>query len=236
MQSNSPFVKIVIWIMIFLMSVGFAALVIVPFAGNSSLFGGGGDDRSATQELLQEARSDVKKDDCANPKKYPAGKRLKRCKVAIGDLAAAYRTLATPPDPQGPDDEVEVPKDAKDNTRKATEMYKLLYDLDPKDRDSIQDLAGWYRDQGKAEESIPLWETLVKRYPDQPDYVLSLAGAQQGAGKTDEAKATFRSFLTKFPDRESDVEGVKAAIQSIEEQEAAQAAGGGAGGQPITVG
>jgi len=225
---QSLFVKIVIWFMVFLMSAGFVALVIAPFASNSSLFGGDGSGREATLELVDEARADIRKDDCADEKREPKGKRLERCKEAFRELASSYQTLATPAP-----DATEPPRDAKRNIERAGDAWRALYELDPKDEDSAQRYAGYLRDTGKTKQALDIFTALAKENPKNEDYLLQQAGAYTQLQQFDQAIATYRLFLKRFPES-GQVDQIKEEIKNLEEQKAQQAAGGGAT-QPITV-
>lgn len=232
MSNQSMFVKIVIWFMVFLMSAGFIALVIAPFAGNTSLFGDSSG-RSATEELVAEARADVKKDDCTDTKDAPTGKRLDRCKDALQRLASSYTTLATPDEVQAADGE--VPRDSKRNSERAGAAWKALYELDIEDEDSAVRYGGYLRETGKGQQSLDIFTTLVKEHPGNEDYLLQQAGGYQQLGNIPQTIATYRLFLKRFPDS-GQVEQITEEIKNLEQQQKDQAAGGGAGGQPITVG
>lgn len=232
MSNQSVFVKIVIWFMVFLMSVGFAALVITPFMGNG-LFGGG-DGRGATEELLEEARADVRSNKCTADK-VPAAKQ-ETCRDAFMQLGSAYQTLAYPSD----DTATELPKDSKRNLERAGDAYRAAYELDTKNEDAAKQYGAYLRDQGKYDQSITIWQALVKANPSTEDYLLQLAAAQSQGGKLDPAIATYTSFIKKFPDS-GQLDSIREEINNLKQQkkdQAAQAAsGGGLGGAtPITVG
>ena len=236
MHNQSPFVKVVIWLMIFLMSIGFVALVITPFLGGGSFFG---DDsgRGATEELVQEARADIEKDDCTDTKDRPTGKRLDRCKEALTQLASSYTTLASPDETTG-----ESPRDAQRNIDRSLDAKKALYELDEADDDSAELYASGLREAGKAKQSLEIWTRLVKENPDEEDYLLQQAVAYQGTQETDKAIATFKAFVKKFPES-GQVEAINEQIKTLQEQakqEAANKVGtpgaAGAGNLPITVG
>lgn len=233
MPNQSLFVKIVIWFMVFLMSIGFVGLVIAPFVGNSALFGGDPSGRDATREQLEEARADVRKDDCTDEKKPPKGERLERCKDALERLGASYRSLATPTET-----DTEAPRDSRRNLERAGDAWQALYELDPDDEDSATLYASYLRDSGKAQQSLDIWQKLVKENPQNEDYLLQLAGTHQALGDIDQTIATYRLFIRRFPDS-GQVEQIREEIKNLQEQQEQQAAGGGAigpDGQPITVG
>ncbi|MCW2928399.1 MAG: Tetratricopeptide repeat [Thermoleophilia bacterium] len=233
MQNQSLFVKVTIWFMIFLMSAGFVALVIAPFAGSFSLFGDSSG-RGATQELVDESRAEVRKDDCTDTKPAITGARLKRCKSSLRSLAAAYGTLSQPQE-----GDTEAPRNAKRNLERAGDAYRQLYELDPADDENAATYAAYLRDSGKAEQSLEIFTTLVKRNPQNEDYLLAQASAYQAANKLDEAIATLRAFLKKFPES-GQVEAIKEQIKTLQEQKDQAAAGGGigagAGGAPLNIG
>lgn len=232
MSNQSMFVKIVIWFMVFLMSVGFAALVITPFMGNG-LFGGG-DGRGATEELLDEARADVRSGKCTADK-VPAAKQ-EACRDALMQLGSAYQTLAYPSD----DTATELPKDSKRNLERAGDAYRAAYELDKTNEDAAKQYGAFLRDQGKYDQSITIWQALVKANPGTEDFLLQLAAAQSQGGKLDPAIDTYTSFIKKFPES-GQLDSIREEIANLKQQkkdQAAQAAaGGGLGGNtPITVG
>ncbi len=228
MQNNSLFVKIVIWSMVFLMSIGFIGLVIAPFVGNTNLFGG--DARSATQEQLEEAQADVKRDDCGDEDAKPTGAKLTRCKEALQTVASAYMALAQPEEGA-----TEQRRDAQRNVDRAGDAFQRLYEIDTTDEDNTALYAGYLRDTGKSEQSLDLWTKLVKANPNDEDYLLQQAGAYSQTQQLDKAIATLRSYLKKFPDS-GQVESVKEQIRTLQDQQKEQAAGGGAAGAPISAG
>jgi tetratricopeptide (TPR) repeat protein len=229
MHNQSPFVKIVIWLMIFLMSIGFAALVISPFVQQSSLFGGSGSGRDATKELVKEARADIKKDDCTDTKPAITGKRLDRCKDAYQRLASSYTTLASP----DPDTPTEQPRDAKRNIERAGDAWRALYELDTKDEESASRYAGYLRDTGKSQQSLDLWTKLVNEHPKNEDYMLQQAGAYTQLQQLDKAIATYQLFMKRFPES-GQIDQIKEEIKSLKDQQKQQAEGGGQ--SPISVG
>lgn len=230
MHNQSLVVKFVIWSMVFLMSVGFAALVIQPFVG-TSLFGGGGSN-DATQQQLDDARSDVRKDDCTETKPKPTGARADRCRDALRILAQAYQTLAlTPADEEA----TELPKDSKRNLDRAGDAYKAAYLIDTTDADTAASYAAFLRDQGKYAESLPIWQSLVKANPKKEDYLEQQAAAQQGANQLDAAIATYQLYLKRFPDS-GKKQTIKDNITAIQDQQKQSAAGGGAPGASISPG
>lgn len=230
MSNQSPFVKFVIWLMIFLMSVGFAALVITPFLSGSSLFGDG-TGRSATEKLVEEAQVKVEKHDCSTaPKKGEkvAPAKMKACQDALEQLASAYTTLSQP-DP----DQTEPPRDSKRNIARAGEAWKALYLLDATNNENMARYAGHLRDAGDSQKSLDLWTVLVRRAPKNEDYLLQQAAAYNQLGKTDEAIATLRAYIKRFPDS-GQVEQIKSDIKALQDYKKQQAAGGGV--QTITPG
>ncbi len=231
MQQNSLFVKIVIWSMVFLMSIGFIGLVIAPFVGNTNLFGG--DARSATEEQLKDAQADVKKDDCADEKATYTDAQLKRCKEALQTVASAYTTLAQPEEGA-----TELPRDGQRNIDRAGDAFRRLYEIDKTDDENAALYAGFLRDSGKSEQALKLWTTLVKQNPDDEDYLLQQAGGYTQTQQLDKAIATLRLYVKKFPDS-GQIESIKEQIKSLQDQQKEQAAGGGAGaagGAPISIG
>lgn len=231
MQNNSIFVKIVIWSMVFLMSIGFIGLVIAPFVGNTNLFGG--DPRSATEEQLEAAQADIKKDDCADEDQKFSGAKLERCKEALQTVASAYTTLAQPEETA-----TELPRDAQRNMDRAGAAFKRLYEIDPADEENAALYAGYLRDTGKSQQALDMWTKLVKDHPNDEDYLLQQAGGYTQTQQLDKAIATLRLYVKKFPDS-GQVESIKEEIRSLQEQQEQQAAGGGIGGAagaPITVG
>ena len=228
MQNNSLFVKIVIWSMVFLMSIGFIGLVIAPFVGNTNLFGG--DPRSATQEQLEEAQADVKRDDCGDEDATPSGAKLRRCKEALQTVASAYMALAQPEEGA-----TELPRDSQRNVDRAGAAFKRLYEIDTTDEDNAALYAGYLRDTGKSQQALDLWTKLVKENPNDEDYLLQQAGAYSQTQQLDKAIATLRAYLKKFPDS-GQAESIKEEIKTLQEQQEEQAAGGGAAGAPISLG
>ncbi len=231
MQNNSIFVKIVIWSMVFLMSIGFIGLVIAPFVGQTNLFGG--DARSATQQQLEEAQADVKKDDCANEEKEFSGAKLERCKEALQTVASAYTTLAQPEEGA-----TEAPRDSQRNIDRAGDAFKRLYEIDTTDDENAALYAGFLRDTGKAEQALKIWTSLVKKNPNDEDYLLQQAGGFAQTQELDKAIAALRLYIRKFPDS-GQIESIREQIESLQDQKEQAAAGGGGGapgGVPITAG
>jgi tetratricopeptide (TPR) repeat protein len=228
MQNQSLFVKIVIWLMIFLMSVGFAALVIAPFVQTSSLFGGSGSGHDATKELVKEARADIKKDDCTDTKPPIEGKRLDRCKAAFQSLASSYTTLTRPEEDGG-----EVPRDAKRNFDRAGDAWRSLYELDKDDEDSAVRYADYLSQAGKSQQSLDLWTKLVNEHPKNEDYLLRQAGVYTQLQQLDKAIATYQLFKKQFPES-GQIEQIDEEIKNLQEQKKQQAAGGGQNA-PISV-
>lgn len=235
MNNQSLFVKVVIWFMVFLMSVGFAALVIAPFAG-TAMFGGGGG-REATEELVAEARKDVARDDCADEDAKPTGEKLERCKEALSQLASAYTTLAQPDQTATTAEEAELPRDYQRNIERAGDAFQRLYEIDTSDEDNAALYAGYLRDTGASEKALEIWTKLAKENPQNEDYLLQKAGAHQQMGDLDQAIATLRQYVRRFPDA-GQVDQIREEIKNLEEQQEQQAAGGQAGapgGGPITI-
>lgn len=233
MSNQSPFVKFVIWVMVFLMSIGFAALVITPFMSGGGIFGSG-DGRGATEKLLDEARSDVRKNDCADTKAKKTADEITTCRDAYMQLGAAYQTLAVPTDTTA----TALPKDSQRNVDRAGEAYKAAYELDVLDDDAAQQYASFLRDAQKYDASIKIWEALIKRNPKTEEYVLQLATAQQYNNNLDLAIATYKDFLKKFPDsgQKTSIEEQIVELEQQKKDQAAQQAAGGAGGNlPIDI-
>lgn len=235
MQNNSIFVKIVVWSMVFLMSIGFIGLVIAPFVGQSNLFGG--DPRSATEEQLEEAQADVERDDCANEDAKFTGAKLERCKEALQTVASAYTTLAQPEETA-----TEVPRDSQRNIERAGDAFQRLHEIDKDDDENAALYAGFLRDTGKSQQALEIWTALVKKNPNDEDYLLQQAGAYAQTQELDKAIATLRTYIRKFPDS-GQIESIREQIKQLQDQQEQAAAGGGiggaiggAGGAPITVG
>lgn len=219
MSNQSWFVKVTIWFMVFLMSVGFVALVITPFLGGGTLFGDPSG-RETTLEELEKAREKVRKNDCTD-KPAPTGERLETCRTALLELAGAHRALSNPE--EGAE---EPPKDFQRNVDRAGDAYRAAYELDPQHRETAEAYAAFLRDYGGAEQALPIWTSLVKQYPKEEDYLLQQAGAYEGLQRYDEAIATYRLFLRRFPDS-GQADQVKEQIKAVQEQQKAEAAGGG---------
>ena len=101
MHNQSFFVKVTIWFMVFLMSVGFVALVITPFMGSAASSAATTAARRP-QELLDEARADVEQGRVhvdRSPRRR--GKRATAAARSLSELGSAYRSLAAP-DRTGP--------------------------------------------------------------------------------------------------------------------------------------
>lgn len=230
MNNQSLFVKIVIWFMIFLMSVGFAALVISPWAGSS--FFGDSSGRGATEEIVSSARAKVEKYGCADEDAKLTQAEVKKCKNALKELASAYTTLAQPEEGA-----TELPRDYQRNIDRAGVAFRRLYLLDKADQDNAALYAGFLRDTGKSQESLDIFTVLVKQHPKNEDYLLAQAGAQSQLQKTDEAIKTLQLYVKRFPDS-GQVEQIKEEIKSLQKQQKEQAAGGGAAGGnlPINIG
>lgn len=226
MSNQSLFVKIVIWFMVFLMSVGFAALVVTPFM-SGSLFGGD-NGRSATEELRDDARADIRDLNCGAEK--VAAKNVDDCREAYSSLGSAYTTLAYPADETA----TELPKDSKRNLDRAQDAYKLAYELDTKNNDAAERYASFLRDQGESEKAVTLWAELVKREPKNEGYLLQLAEGQAQTNKLDLAIETYTGFLKKFPDsgQLTSIEERIAELKTQKADQAKQAAAGAAGGLP----
>jgi tetratricopeptide (TPR) repeat protein len=228
MNNQSTFVKVVIWFMVFLMSVGFAALVIAPFAGQS--FTGDASGRKATEKLVTEARADIKANDCANEDAKLSSKQVKLCKEALKQLASAYTTLASPEDGAQ-----ELPRDGQRNIERAGDAFRRLYVIDKSDDDNAALYAGYLRDTGKPDEALKIWTLLVKANPRNEDYLLQQAGAFQQQQDTDQAIKTLQLYVKRFPDS-GQLQTIKDEIQNLKDQQKEAANGGGnAGDLPISV-
>jgi tetratricopeptide (TPR) repeat protein len=223
MNSQSWFVKFVIWFMIFLMSVGFAALVITPFLGGSSLFGGD-NGRSATQTQLEDARKDVRKHNCSEEGRKFTAALVTTCRVALFTVSQSYRTLATPDETA-----TDFPKGYKQNLARAQEAVREAYELDKTDADTAQDYAAFLQSQNLAGEAIPVLLPLVAKAPKDEDLLLSLASAQTNANKLDDAIATYTTFIKRFP-TSGQVDSIKEQITQLKDQQKQAAAQGAAGG------
>lgn len=237
MQGNqSWFVKAMIWVMVVLMSLGFVLLIVAPFVQGGSIFGGSG--RDATRDRLEESRTVLREERCTDDDE-PKGERLDRCKRALAEVGSAYVVLSRPDDSQATATTVpEPPADAERNLDRAEDAFLRLYELDRTDQDSAQRLATFYRDRGTpadAAAALPIWASLVKRYPDNPDYLYFQAIAAASAGKNDEAIATLKTFRKRFPN-DGKADDAQDAITQLQQQAAgAGAAGGAAGGAPPVV-
>ncbi len=221
MNNQSLFVKIVIWLMVFLMSVGFAALVISPFAGGS-LFGSSSG-RDATEKLVEEARADVKANKCADEDAKLTDAQLAKCKDALKQLASAYTTLARPED----ENATELPRGSQRNIDRAADAYERLYELDKSDEDSAKVWASFlsnYTD--RSQEALDMWTLLVKQHPKNEDYLIRQAGSYQAMNNTAEAISTLQLFVKRFPDS-GQVQTIKDQIKQLQDQQKQQAAGGG---------
>jgi tetratricopeptide (TPR) repeat protein len=238
MSNQSPFVKFVIWVMVFLMSIGFAALVITPFM-SGGLFGSG-DGSDATQKLLDEARSDVRTNHCTDTKTEKSKAIIKKCREGYMQLGAAYQTLATSSIDTNDTTQTAPPKDYQRNIDRAGDAYEAAYKLDVTNDEAAQQYASYLRDAGKYERSIAIWEGLIKRNPKNEDYLIQLAYAQQSNNNLDLAIATYTDFLKKFPDsgQKTSIEEQIADLKKQKKDQAAQQAAGGAAGSnlPINVG
>jgi tetratricopeptide (TPR) repeat protein len=212
MHNQSTFVKIVIWFMVFLMSAGFAALVISPFASNLSIFGGS-NGRSATKDLVTEARADIKKDHCDSTTDKPTGKRLARCEEAYKQLGSSYTTLSQPTGT-----ETTPPRDSKRNTARAGEAYRALYELDKNNAENAAIYAGYLRDTQKTTQALEIFTALVKAHPNNQDYLLQQAGAYESSNQLDKAIEAFQLFIKRFPD-DGQVSSVKDEIKALRKQQ-----------------
>lgn len=200
MQSNSWFVKFVIWFMIFLMSVGFAALVISPFLGGTSLFGGN-NGKSGIEDQLDEARADVRTNHCDDAKHTLTAKQTKACRDAFTSVGDLYNTLATPD--QGATD---YPKGYKENLKRGLEAYRAAYALDPKNSDAAQTyaanlqlLAQLQIESTGTADAIKVLEPLVKANPKDEDLLKNLASAQAANSSYDAAILSYATFIKRFP-------------------------------------
>ena len=222
MQNNSPFVKFVIWFMIFLMSIGFAALVIAPFLGGTSLFGGGG--TGATEQQLEDARKEVRDNKCAEDGRKFTDKQADTCRDALVSVAQAYRTLATPDA-----DDTDYPKGYKQNLRRGLDAYRDAYLIDPTNAETAQDYAGYLQDlaglgietTGTAD-AIKVLEPLVKANPKDEDLLKNLANAQANSSAYDEAIASYTLFIKRFPNS-GQVQTIKDTITQLKDAQKQQA-------------
>lgn len=220
MQNNSWFVKFVIWFMIFLMSVGFAALVITPFLGGTSLFGGS-DGTSAVEKQLEDARRDVRKNKCTEKGRTFTDKQADSCRNALTEVAQSYRSLATPQA-----DATDYPKGYKQNLSRAQEAFRAAYMIDTKDADTAQDYAQFLIEQGNAAEAVTVLTPLEKADPKSEDLLKALAGAQANAQQYDPAIASYTAFIKRFP-TSGQIDTIKETITQLKdakEQAAAQSA------------
>lgn len=222
MNNQSMFVKIVIWFMVFLMSVGFAALVISPFAGSSFL--GSNSGRDATEQLVTDSRKDVEKYDCVNEGAKLSKSQVTKCKDALKQLASAYTTLAQPEEGA-----TELPRDYQRNIDRAGEAFKRLYEIDKADDDNAALYAGFLRDTGKTQDSLDIFTALVKKNPKNEDYLLQQAGAYQQLNQIDDTIRVLNLYIKRFPDS-GQIQNIKDEIKSLRKQQKEQAAGGGAAG------
>lgn len=241
----SLFTKVIIWLMVFLMSVGFAVLVIQPFLGGGG--GGGNDVRSTNKKLVDDARETMKEKHCLDTKTAPTGATLKACKKALSDMGAGYRNLATPdPNEVGPDGVPVTPKDSEVNIDKAQEAFEKLYALDKHDVSSIQTLGSFYRDIGKYDKALPMFALLVKDNPDDPDLLLEQASIAAAATKYDEAIKLYNTAIKRFKDDPDTIDSAKAGIKQVKDQQKQASSGASSGlpagvtatsnGQPISLG
>ncbi|MCW2949881.1 MAG: hypothetical protein JWN41_894 [Thermoleophilia bacterium] len=220
MQSNSWFVKFVIWFMVFLMSVGFAALVVTPFLSGSSLFGGGSG-TSATQKQLDDARADVRKHKCGDSEHVTTAKQKATCRDALVTVAQAYRTLATPDETA-----TDYPKGYKQNLRRGLDAYRQAYLLDPTEPETAQDYAVYLQqlqsaqiEPTGAQDAVKVLQPLVKSDPKNEDYLTALAQAQSSASDYDAAIATYTLFIKRFPNS-GQITSIKEQIASLKEAKA----------------
>lgn len=219
-------VKGVMLFMAFLMSVGFAVLIIQPFLGGS-LFGDP-DGSGATRTLIKEARATVRTKKCAG--KMKPGKLRSSCKRALQDLGAGYQALAQP------NQQTQEPaKNAERYMKQSLEAYQMLYELDPADDDSTQLLAASFAQQNKADKALPLYRRLAKENADNPDYLYAWGATAQQAQKNDEAKKAFQLLLKVAPE-DASADTAREALKAIKEQEKAGPAAGGGAGAPISLG
>lgn len=228
MNNQSTFVKATIWFMVFLMSVGFAALVIAPFAGTSLI--GGNSGRDATEKLVTSARADVERDNCADESAQLSKAQIERCKESLKQLASAYTTLASPEDGA-----TEMPRDAQRNIERAGDAFQRLYELDKADTDNAALYAGYLRDAGKTDQALKIWTVLVRANPKNEDYLLQQAGAYQQKQDTEQTIKTLQLYVKRFPDS-GQLQNIKDQIKTLRKQEQDAAAASSAGGDvPINV-
>lgn len=200
-------VKSVMIAMVFLMTVGFAVLIIQPFIGGGL---NSGDPNKATRQIIDEARTVVQKHSCEKGMK-PGAERTK-CKQALLDLGSGYSTLAAP-DPTTN----EQPEGAKAYQSKALESLRLLYAIDPTDKTSIEQLAREYMVQNKSKDALPLYRSLATKYPAETDYMLAWAQAAQAANQTDEAKRIYRKIIAVAPE-DGNADIARDALKQIKQQ------------------
>ncbi|MBC7461489.1 MAG: tetratricopeptide repeat protein [Thermoleophilia bacterium] len=220
MQNNSWFVKFVIWFMIFLMSVGFAALVITPFLGGTSLFGGGGGN-NATEQQLKDARSNVRTHKCSTEGRTFTDKQATTCRNALTEVAQAYRSLATPQA-----DATDYPKGYKQNLARAQEAFRAAYMIDTSDSGMAQDYAQFLLQQGDAAEAVTVLTPLEKADPKNEDVLKSLANAQASANSYDAAITSYTAFIKRFPasGQISTIKDTITQLKDAKQQAAAQSA------------
>jgi tetratricopeptide (TPR) repeat protein len=185
-------VKIVFAFMAFLMSVGYALLILSNVPSFRTAFGGGGSGRDSTKSAVSQAEDKVAKDHCAPGVK---GHIKSECVDNLQTIAAGYGTLSQPD--QG---STQTVPDAQHDTDKMVEAYKLAVEIDPNNKDLSAAYGAALTQTGHSKDAEPVFEKLLKSASDQPDYYLGLAQAAQSAGDTATAKTTLQTFLKKFPD------------------------------------
>lgn len=201
-------VKAVMIMMVFLMTVGFAVLIIQPFLGGGF---GGSDPNKATRDIIDEARAAVRENDCA--KGMPAGKKRDACKEALLDIGSGYSSLAAPDQTTG-----EAPDGAKAYQSKSLEALRLLYSIDPTDKQGIEQLAAQYMLQSKYTDALPLYRNLATKYADEPDYMFAWGQSAQAAQKNDEAIKAYRLVIKTAPE-DAVADSAREAIKQIKESE-----------------
>ena len=200
-------VKSVMIAMVFLMTVGFAVLIIQPFIGGGL---NSGDPNKATRQVIDEARAVLHKNNCE--KGMRPGAERNRCKSALLDMGSGYSTLAAP-DPTTNT----APAGAKRYQAKALESLLLLYAIDPTDKRSVEQLAREYMVQNKSKDAVPLYRSLAKKYPAETDYMLAWGQSAQAANQMDEAKRIYRSIIATTPD-DANADIARDALKQIKDQ------------------
>jgi len=216
-------VKAVFIFMVFLMSVGFLALILSSFPAFTNLISGSGGGTGSTQRIVDGAQKVIDQQHCKAG--MPAGPARNKCKTALEDMGAGYQTLSQPTDPTA----TSLPVDAERNITKEVEAFQLLVAIVPKDKDSQQRLANAYMQVGKYAQAMPLYQSLTQQDPSNDLYLYAYARAAEGAGKKPEALKAYQQYVKLFPD-ESNAAAASAAIKSIQNPQSAAGAVGAPGG------